>query len=287
MCYAARAAVVGATRTSAPRVRRTSEDTRSPRRARRTVVWPRPAALATLRGVQRATRARRAARSSGPRGARSRGASLDGETRWSVMWHLLALTGAREAEILALRWVDVVEERPLRRVRLVAQLHHRTRTREATKTGAVKEVPLHPLLGEVLDRWRVEGWQEEYGRAPTAEDLIVPARGRPGRRGGPSVGVGGPLWQQDVYRALQRDLIACGLPAHRVHDLRHTFASLCADFGVAADVATRWTHAPVEATARHLYLAPSWERQCTEMAKLKITPGRPRPEPSSGGVGFG
>lgn len=34
-----------------------------------------------------------------------------------------------------------------------------------------------------------------------------------------------------MYRALQRDLTACGIVSHRVHDLRHTLASLCADAG--------------------------------------------------------
>lgn len=197
------------------------------------------------------------------------------DPRWSALWHLLALTGAREAEVIALRWGDLLEDEPLRRVRFAEQLHHRTRTREATKTGAVKEVPLHPLLAAELSRWR-DRWPLEYGREPAPGDLVVPARAVPGRRG-PGVGVGGPLWQQDIHRALQRDLTACGLPPHRVHDLRHTFVSLCADAGVAAEVATRWTHAPTSTTARHLYLVPSWARQCAEMLKLEVAPRRPRP----------
>ena len=107
----------------------------------------------------------------------------------------------------------------------------------------------------------------------TAETLVVPARGSSGRRGAAS-GIGGPLWQQDIHRALQRDLTACCLPPHRVHDLRHTFVSLCADAGMAADVATRWTHAPTSTSARHLYLVPSWARQCAEMLKLQVVPRR-------------
>lgn len=102
----------------------------------------------------------------------------------------------------------------------------------------------------------------------------MPARGSSGRRGGAASGVGGPLWQQDIHRALQRDLEACCLPPHRVHDLRHTFVSLCADCDLAPDVATRWTHAPTSTTARHLYLVPSWARQCAEMLKLQVTPRR-------------
>ena len=192
------------------------------------------------------------------------------EARWSVLWHILALTGARLGEAIALRWSDVVADQPLSRVYLGEQVHHRTRERIATKTGAVREVPLHPWLAEVLERWRADGWPREYGRKPAAGDLVVPCRAQPGRPWGAADGTGGPLWAQDVYRALQRDLEACGIRPHRVHDLRHTFVSLCADAGMAADVVTRWTHTPAAGTtARALYLVPAWERQCAEMLRLQ------------------
>lgn len=194
------------------------------------------------------------------------------EDRWLVMWHLLVLLGARLSEVIALRWSDIVDDKPLRRVVLAEQIHHRTRQRTQTKTGAVPEVPCHPLLERVLDWWRRVGWLQEYGRGPERDDLIVPCRGAPGRPWGTAEGSGGPLWQQDVHRALQRDLAACGLDAHRVHDLRSTFISLLADSGVAADVAERWTHAPSGRSARHLYLTPSWDRQCAEMGKLQLSP---------------
>lgn len=194
------------------------------------------------------------------------------EDRWLVMWHLLVLLGARLSEVIALRWSDILDDKPLRRVVLAEQIHHRTRQRTHTKTGAVPEVPCHPLLETVLAWWSGVGWLQEYGREPQRDDLIVPCRGAPGRPWGTAEGSGGPLWQQDVHRALQRDLTACGLRAHRVHDLRSTFISMLADSGVAADVAERWTHSPSGRSARHLYLAPSWERQCAEMLKLSLAP---------------
>jgi len=197
------------------------------------------------------------------------------EARWSVLWHLLALTGARLGEAIGLRWCDVQADTPLARVVLASQIHHQTREVRPTKTGAVREVPLHPALASELARWR-EGWVGEYGRAPLPGDLIVPTHGTTGRPGRPSrvTGPGSPLDHQAVHRALQRDLLACGIDAHRVHDLRHTFVSLCADAGMAPDVVTRWTHAAGGVSARALYLVPSWERQCTEMVRLTLGPGR-------------
>lgn len=189
--------------------------------------------------------------------------------RWRVLWGLLALTGARLGEALALRWSDVREDRPLRRVSLARQVHHRTRELCATKTGEVRTVPEHPALRALLDSWWA-CWHEEYGRAPTSSDLIVPARGTPGRPWDAAHGPSGPLWAQVAHRALQRDLESAGLSAHRVHDLRHTFASLCADSGMRELVAARWTHRPGGSSARHLYAVPSWEAQCAEMVLLRV-----------------
>jgi integrase len=191
--------------------------------------------------------------------------------RWRVLWVLLALTGARLGEALALRWRDILEDTPLRRVVIARQVHHRTRMVTATKTREARTVPLHPELRRVLEVWRSVGWREEYGRAPLPEDLLLPARSDPGRPWGQASDAGGPLWAQDAYRALGRSLEAAGIRAHRVHDLRHTFASLCADAGMRENVAARWTHAPSGGSARHLYALPSWAAQCAEMVLLRVS----------------
>lgn len=197
-------------------------------------------------------------------------------SRWLVMWHLLVLTGMRVSEAIALRWSDIVEDRPglLRRIRVSRQIHARTREVAPTKTGDTREVPEHPLLRSVLDWWKGAGWREEYNREPSPADLVVPNRGEGGRPWGTAKGTGGPQWSQDVYRALHRDLTACGIDAHRVHDFRHTFASLCADAGMAEEVASIWTHTPSKKNARDLYRSPAWPRQSAEMRKLELNPRR-------------
>lgn len=198
------------------------------------------------------------------------------EARWVVMWHLLVLTGMRVSEAIALRWCDLLDDGPdlLRRVLVTKQVHHRSRKVTPLKTQDCREAPEHPLLREVLDAWQTDGWRAEYGREPRPEELVVPCRGQAGRPWGTADGPGGPLWSQDVHRALQRDLTACGIRNHRVHDFRHTLASLCADAGMEESVAARWTHAPTGNTSRHLYRAPAWSRQCEEMRKLVLDPRR-------------
>lgn len=198
------------------------------------------------------------------------------EARWVVMWHLLVLTGMRVSEAIALQWCDLLDDGPqlLRHVLVTKQVHHRTREVTPLKTKDCREPPEHPLLREVLDWWQTEGWRAEYGREPRPDELIVPCRGQAGRPWGTADGPGGPLWSQDVHRALQRDLVACGIRKHRVHDFRHTLASLCADAGMDEGVASRWTHAPQGETSRHLYRMPAWSRQCEEMRKLVLAPKR-------------
>lgn len=183
-----------------------------------------------------------------------------------VLYHLLLLSGARLGEAVALRWCDVSPDAPLDRIVIAEQWHQRLKARTTTKTTALREVPCHPLLARVLAWWRAS-WPRWYGRAAESTDLVVPARAHRSR-----ASVGGVRRQASVWRELQSDLGACGLTSHRVHDLRHTFVSLCADAGMAGDVVSRWTHTPGGASARHLYLVPSWPRQCEEMRRLVLTP---------------
>lgn len=182
----------------------------------------------------------------------------------AVLYALLILSGARLAECVALRWCDVSDAEPLRRLTIAEQWHQRTRKRAPTKTLAVREVPVHPELDAALRWWRSQ-WREWYGREPTDADLIVPSRPQ---RAQPSAG--GSRRQATVWLSFQGDLTACSLRPHRVHDLRHTFASLCVDAGMAEHIASRWTHAPSGTGAREIYTRASWTAQCAEMSKLSL-----------------
>ena len=37
-------------------------------------------------------------------------------------------------------------------------------------------MPVHPTLAKILAAWKLSHWERVYGRAPGADDLIVPAR---------------------------------------------------------------------------------------------------------------
>lgn len=134
-----------------------------------------------------------------------------------------------------------------------------------TKSGVPRAVPVHPTLAKILAAWKLGGWQRTYGRAPTAEDLIVRTR-RPG----------------NVYRAADtqlrfvEDLARIGLRTkastrnRRGHDLRRTLITLARSDG-AIDSLLRWvTHGPRPSEILDVYSSPPWSALCAEIAKLKI-----------------
>ncbi len=45
---------------------------------------------------------------------------------------------------------------------------------QSVKTEVPRRMPVHPTLAKILAAWRLGGWAEMMGRAPKADDLIVP-----------------------------------------------------------------------------------------------------------------
>ncbi|MFA6299189.1 MAG: site-specific integrase, partial [Nocardioides sp.] len=99
--------------------------------------------------------------------------------RLRVTAAFLACTGPRFGELAALRFEDIADDQPLPRVIYGRSFYRGSGTFKATKTGAVKWVPMLPELAEIFDGWRAQ-WAKHYGRVPTPADLVVP-----GAMGGP------------------------------------------------------------------------------------------------------
>ena len=134
---------------------------------------------------------------------------------------LLALTGARKAEILGARWEHVDPDRRLLTVPL-------------SKSGRRRHVVLSDAALAVL---RLQ--PRARGQA-----FVFPSARRPGRA------------IEGVRAAWARAKAAAGLPAEtRLHDLRHTFASVCVNGGVPLyDVSKLLGHATQATTTRYAHL---------------------------------
>ncbi len=147
-----------------------------------------------------------------------------------------AWTGMRLGELRALTWADVDLD-----ARLIAvnKTRYRQRVQHATKNGDVRVVPILPHLADELERLRAA--------RPRREDEVVFC----GKRGTP---LDGDDFRRRVFAPA---LARAGLdPATRIHDLRHTSASLYLASG---------------ATVREVMEIHGWKRMETALRYLHTT----------------
>jgi len=179
-----------------------------------------------------------------------------------VLYAVLFLTGVRIGEGVVLRWGDWDRARsPLGCLTIARTLASQDRSRvKPTKTGAVREVPVHPTLAAALAAWRLGGWSKHTGagRAPEAADLLVPTR------------EGTRRYPRNVHKQLALDCAAVGIRARRVHGTRHTFVSLAIDDGARFDVVQRITHTRPTRSAFDQYRTEAWPTLCAEVQKIRI-----------------
>ena len=153
-------------------------------------------------------------------------AHADGQPLQVAAIRLLLLTGCRKGEILTLRWSDCREGRLFLR---------------DSKTGP-RTVWLSSPARNVLDRI------ERTGR------WVFPAP----RTGGPR----GAVWLDTFWRGLRAD---AGLADVRLHDLRHTYASIALRSGeTVLAIARLLGHASPETTLKYIHLADSMIAEAAE-----------------------
>lgn len=192
-----------------------------------------------------------------------------------VLYALEGLAALRHGEAAGLRWrhIDTARE-GLGAIR-VATSYDSGRT----KTERPREMPIHPVLAEMLASWRSIGWPAMFGREPSADDLVVPLEPDPARkRARANPRGGGMRAKNDSFKRLKTDLARLGLRHRRGHDLRRTMISLARSAGADKYVLELCTHNPGTRDTIDLYTTFDWPTRCAEIAKLKIE----RPSPPSG-----
>ena len=170
-----------------------------------------------------------------------------------TLWALALYLGLRRGELFALRREDFD-------LRSRAVVIHRSHDRDQTKSGVARLLPCTDELWALI---------EAHVASLDGADALV----FPGRRGA--------LLHRDykLPRRLRADLRRAGVeasPRFRAHDLRHTFATLATEAGVAPDV-IRLTlgHAGgVTASYQHISLA-AHRRELTKLAIFPTQKGGP------------
>jgi integrase len=204
--------------------------------------------------------------------------SRENDTERHPIWLLLAMTGMRRGEALALRWRDVDFDAGTASVRRSAARvrvdgHERRQIIEGdTKTGTARVVDLDDATVKVLREWR----------ATLAGHALTLAR--PEALVFPTIGTGEHRHPEHVSRDFQSALTKCATalgdaapPKIRLHDLRHTHATLLLKDGQPVKVVSeRLGHAsPTITMTVYAHVLPTMQREAADAFGALILGSKP------------
>jgi integrase len=147
------------------------------------------------------------------------------EDRLYPAWLTLATTGLRRGELLGLQWPDVGPER-LSIGRTWVLVGGAPRLSQPKTDAGKRTVPIPLETATALKTWRARQAEERlaYGPAWDSRGFMFTRED------------GVPLHPDWFSRTFDRDVRDAGLPRLRVHDLRHTWATLALQAKVPAKV---------------------------------------------------
>ena len=184
--------------------------------------------------------------------------------RLAPLWRVFAMTGMRRGEVCGLRWEDVDLEKGRLSVRRALIPHgdgvivSEPKTAKGRRQIALDAVTVEAFKAQaaqqLADRDNAEVAWSESGYVFTMDD-------------------GRPMHPQSVSRAFGRALDAAKLPRIRLHDLRHTHASLALAAGINPKVVSeRLGHATVSITLdTYSHAIPALQEEAAErIARLVL-----------------
>lgn len=181
-----------------------------------------------------------------------------------VLYALEYLGGMRSGEAAGRRWRDWdVYAEPLSRMVIATQYDD-----QPLKTERPRELPVHPWLAHLLQRWRMHGWPVLYGKPPRDDNFIVPKRLEYG---------GGCRDKHTMWNQLQDDLRHLGLRPRRVHDLRRSLITHARGDGANKDALKACTHGG-KGDIVDDYTSWDWTALCQAIGSLRMPP---RPSPAA------
>ena len=170
--------------------------------------------------------------------------------RLAAMWRLLLGTGMRRGEVIGLKWsaVDVEAERlEIVRQRTIAAgrvVEHSPKSARGRRT-----LDLSPAVAATLRTWKAAQAQERQTAGPAWIGRGYVFTWEDGR----------PLHPQSPTSWIRPLAEAAGVPAIRLHDRRHTFATIALRRGVQATIVSRYLgHSDIATTLRtYAHVIPS------------------------------
>lgn len=165
---------------------------------------------------------------------------------------LLLLTGARRSEVLSATWDQFDLERRIW-----------TKPSSHTKQRKIHRVPLSAAAVDLLDGMRRQ--------APTGEKFVFPGRV-------PADGSVSDAPLSGIKRTWTSVCRSAGLEGVRIHDLRHTYASVLASSGLSLQVVGALLgHTQARTTSRYSHLYDDVLREATERVGAVVGARRSNP----------
>ena len=176
-----------------------------------------------------------------------------GHRLFPAFW-LLAATGMRRNEVLGLRWEDIdFERRTIALNRGIVRVGYELRETRGKTRNAPRPIDLDPTTIELRRAWRM--WQSTEAAAVGLNDCGWVVGDTAGR----------PVHPHAISQAFERIARRANVPVIRLHDVRHTHATLLIKAGVPVKVVSeRLGHATAAFTIetyQHVMPGMQAERQ--------------------------
>jgi integrase len=163
------------------------------------------------------------------------------DDRLANLYHLILFTGMRRGEAIGLRWQDVDLDRAYLSVeQQITEVHGRSVVGTPKTKRGTRDIPIDADTVAILRRHQEMQNVERSAWGPAWNDAGLVFTREDGR----------PLRPEYATRHFQALAERAGLPAIRLHDLRHTNASVALQAGVAMKVVSdRLGHSQIAVTA--------------------------------------
>jgi integrase len=192
------------------------------------------------------------------------------ENRYQPAWTFLATTGCRRGEAVGLCWQDVNLDTARVSIRqAITAIDHHIKIGSQTKTAKARVIELDARTVSALKTWRATQAQERLAMGAGYNDLGLVFCHPDGQ----------PYHPERFSREFDRMIERLGLRRIRLHDLRHTWATLALQAGVPTKVVSeRLGHATTAVTSDiYSHVAPGMQTDAAErVAALIFAPRLPR-----------
>lgn len=178
-------------------------------------------------------------------------------TRLEAAWRLAAMTGMRRGEVLGLRWCDVDLERSRIAVRNAIVSVAYEVLESSPKSHQARVIDLDPTTTALLrsHRDRQERERIESGGEYDDHGLVVCAES------------GSPIHPHSFSQMFEKAVERAGLRQIRLHDLRHTHATIAVKAGVPVKVISeRLGHeSPAFTLKQYAHVVPGMQAEAAEL----------------------